>query len=123
VGFSYDVSTNRGTVRLLINDVDETKPIFDDTEIDRFLALEDDNVRLAAAKALETIAANEVYVQKVLRLLDRQTDGAKVAAELRANAQTLRDEVDDDTDFDIAPQVHSHFAARDLLTKQALDGE
>jgi hypothetical protein len=47
-------------------------------------------VRLGAAVALEAIAGNEVMVSKVIRTLDLQTDGAKVSAELRALATSLR---------------------------------
>jgi hypothetical protein len=52
-----------------------------------------EDVRLAAAQALDTIATNEALVQKVLRTQDLQTDGAKLSAELRARAAGLRAQV------------------------------
>lgn len=76
--------------RLLINDVSETNPVFNDTEILAFLALNADAVRLAAAQALDTIAGNEVLCSKVIKDHDVTVDGAKVAAELRAQAANLR---------------------------------
>lgn len=87
-----DPTTAVGMVRLLISDVDDAVPVFTDVEIAGFLTLEGDNTRLAAAQALDTIASNEVMVSKVIRTQDLQTDGAKVAAELRARAKGLRDQ-------------------------------
>lgn len=88
--FSYDLSANVGKVRLLIADARDEGHIFEDEEIAAFLALNIDSVRLAAADALETMASNESMVQKKVRLLDVQTDGPAVAADLRKAAATLR---------------------------------
>lgn len=96
MSFTYDVTTERGKVRLLITDVQAATSIFADAEIDAFLALEGGVVKRAAARALATIAANEVLVQKRIRLLDLQTDGPAEAAELRALAKQLRDEAADE---------------------------
>jgi hypothetical protein len=89
--FSYDTATAVGGIRLLTSDTNADRPIFTDTEISAFYTLGGGRVRLGAAVALETLAGNEVMVSKVIRTLDLQTDGAKVSAELRALAKTLRD--------------------------------
>jgi hypothetical protein len=129
VAFTYDLDTSRGRVRLLISDVDEdtdANQVFTDDEIDAFLDLEGDNVRLAAALALETIARNEVMVSKVMRVLDLQTDGASVARELRFQAKELRDQaaelVDADAGlgFDTADLVVDQFTWRDRIWNEAL---
>ncbi len=90
MSFTYDISTTSGLVRRRINDVDETSPIFNDAEISAFLAVEGDDWRKGAALCLETIASSEALIQKVIRTLDLQTDGAKLGAELRAQAAGLR---------------------------------
>lgn len=90
--FTYDPSTPVGSIRLMISDVDGNNPVFKDTEIQRFYTLAASNIWLAAAQALDTIAANEVMISKVIRTLDLQVDGSKVAAELRANAATMREQ-------------------------------
>lgn len=88
-------------VRLLIADLDETRQVLTDDHIGGFLALngipnpevEDAalwGVRRAAADALDAIAVSENLVGKVIRTQDLSTDGAKVAAELRAQAANLR---------------------------------
>ena len=50
---TYDITTDRGKVRLTIGDTSTTACIFSDAEIDVFLALNSNNINLAAADALE----------------------------------------------------------------------
>jgi hypothetical protein len=81
-------------VRLLIGDTDLEEPgnhIFQDEEIDAFLAMEASVVKLAAAQALDTMASSEAMILKKIRILDLTTDGPAVAKELRERASTLRD--------------------------------
>lgn len=92
MAITTDPTTALGQVRLLISDTNAAAPVFDDNEITAFLTLEAQNVRMAAAQALDTIASNEVMVSKVIRTQDLQTDGSKVAAELRARATSLREQ-------------------------------
>lgn len=91
-----------GLVRLLVTDVDESSPLFTDAQINGLLSLVGGRVRLAAAEALDTIATSEVLVSKVIKTQDLQTDGSKVAAELRARAAQLR-ATDDQYDGDGNP--------------------
>lgn len=86
-----DVTTPLGQVRLLINDTTDS-PVFSDPEIAAFLLLEGQNVKLAAAQALDTIADDEALTSKVIRTQDLSTDGASVAEGLRQRAQQLRDD-------------------------------
>lgn len=90
-----DYTTNRGKVRLLVNDVDEASGlVFTNAEIDAFLSLEGANVKRAAAQAIDTIADNEALASKVIRAQDKSTDGAKVADALRKRAAALRAQAD-----------------------------
>lgn len=126
----YDLTTNTGKVRLLISDTDLDNLIFNDSEIAAFLALEGDNVRLAAAQALDTIASNEALVQKRIRLLDLSTDGPAVARSLRAHASELRRQVYDgltseeengsSTNFDIGEMVVNDFSYRRKIYNEML---
>lgn len=102
MAFTYDPTTDRGRVRLRISDVDTDNPVFTDEEIDTFLAAEPDDWRLAAALALDTIATNEALVLKIIRTLDLQTDGARLADSLGKQAAALRAQVDDTGAFAIA---------------------
>lgn len=82
-------TSDRDTVRLLISDV-ALDPLFTDGEIDRFLSLEGDDVRLAAATALLTIASNETLLLKMIETQGLKLDGPSVARALRENAKQLR---------------------------------
>lgn len=90
-----DYSTDLGKVRGLIPDTDETALILPDEQILMLLTLEG-GIKKATAQALETIASNEALVGKVIKTQDLTTDGAKVAAELRARAAELRRQADED---------------------------
>lgn len=115
---SYDPTTPAGKVRLLINDVAAPpNQVFGDDEIAAFLALEDNDVRYAAAQALDTIATNEALVLKVTKTMDLQTDGAKLADSLHRRAQALRAQADSDPDeafvvIEFADPVFGERAAR-----------
>lgn len=80
-------------VRLIIADVDPDRQVLTDDDVIGFLTLEGESVKLAAAAALEAIATSETLVGKVIRTQDLSTDGAKVAADLRAHAASLRAQV------------------------------
>lgn len=101
---AIDYTTPLGQVRLLIADVDETALLLTDAMVQAFLDMQAQDVRLAAAAALDAIASSEVLVSKKIRTQDLSTDGAAVAAELRAQASNLRAQVaDEDADgiFDV----------------------
>lgn len=85
-------------VRLLLNDVDPARRIFEDQDIEDFLTLESGHVKLAAAQAIDTNATNEVLASKVLRSQDWQTDGAKIADAMRGHADRLRQQHADSLD-------------------------
>lgn len=93
---AIDYTSDRGRVRLLISDINENSPVFTDPQIDAFLLLEGENVKLAAAQALDTIASDEALTLKVIKDRDLSTDGAAVAKSLREHAAALRRRAADD---------------------------
>lgn len=113
---------DRDTVRLLISDVggaDGSTFLFTDDEIDTFLTLRSD-VRLAAALALRTIAANEVQTLKAIQFFDLRTDGPSTAKSLAALADSLESQADADADFDIAEMGVDAFARLQLRSSWEL---
>ncbi|MFF0822405.1 hypothetical protein ACFYUR_18745 [Micromonospora haikouensis] len=94
---TLDPTDDIGMIRLLITDVNEAEPLFEDAQLDALLTREG-GVKRAAAAALEIIARSEVLISKVLSTQDLTTNGAAVAAELRASARTLREQADRDAD-------------------------
>lgn len=101
----YNIENDQGKVRLLISDIggaDGKSFLFEDNEIAAFLAMNDSNIRLAAAEALRAIAGNESQVSKRIKFLELSTDGPAVSKELRALAKSLEEKADDDVEPEIA---------------------
>ena len=121
---TIDLTTDVGKVRLLIPDRVETDFIYSDEELEAFLGLEGSSVKRAAALALETIASDQAYTLKAIKLLQLTTDGPKVATALMQRATKLREqaEVDEATEagggFDIAEWVLNPFTELERYTKQ-----
>jgi len=105
-----DYSTAVGQVRLLIPDTevledlaDPLKPfeyIFNDPQIQAFLGLYGNNIKRAAAAAKLVLATSEALISKVIKTDDLSTDGAKLGAELRAQADVLKKEADEEDSSD-----------------------
>lgn len=97
-----DYTTQIGQVRLLIPDTEQLEDakdpnidpeyIFSDAQIQAFLALSKNNIKRAAAAAKLALATSEALIGKVIKTYDFATDGAKLGAELRAQAKQLQDE-------------------------------
>lgn len=104
--FPPDYSTAIGQVRLLVPDVEQLENpadttadaeyIFSDAQIQAFLSLYGGNVKRAAAQAKLVLATSEALINKVIKTYDLSTDGAKLGAELRAQAEMLRQEAAED---------------------------
>jgi len=126
--FSYDLATDCGKVRLLIQDNVEAYEFFTDADIDAFLTLAADldgsSVMHASALALESWASNQLMVVKVIQLLDVQTDGAAVAREMRMRAGILREQAyttSTDAGFEIAEMALGHFSWVEQVTNEAIE--
>ena len=99
--YPADFTTALGQVRLLIGDTDPlsvsgstgTYRYFSDDEITGFLALTGGEPRLAAARALETIASSQALMLKSWSTDDLTVRGEAIAESLRKLAKQLRDEV------------------------------
>lgn len=109
---TYDVTTDVGKVRLLLNDI-ATPWVFTDADVQAFLDLEGGSVKRAAAQAIDSQATNEALASKVIRDADgKSTDGAKLADAMRRHAAALRAQADVEDDaadsyFDLVPGVDS----------------
>lgn len=86
---TIDYTSSIGQVRLLIPDIRATQ-LFTDDQITAFLSLESSRVKRAAALALETMASDEVLIQKALSIGDLTTNGPSVSAALLTRCKELR---------------------------------
>jgi hypothetical protein len=108
--FPPDYATGIGQVRLLIPDTeqlldpsgthDHGEYIFSDAQIQAFLSLYGNSVKRAAAQAKLVLATSETLISKVIRTDDLQTDGAKLGAELRAQAKELQEQAEREELYD-----------------------
>jgi hypothetical protein len=106
--FTYIPGTPTGTVRLLCTDRDPDNEIFSDEEIAVFLDLNEQDVRLAAADALDQIAASQALILKYIEVNGLRTNGQAVANALHQQAESLRaraaaEAAEDDEYIDIIP--------------------
>lgn len=115
-------------VKLLIPDRDLDNELFGHREIEAFLSLEHDNVKRAAALALETIASDQVLMLKMVKTQDMSLDGPAVGKALLTRATILRVQADTDEAaesggaFDWAETVYDDFTRRERLEAEVLRG-
>ena len=126
VGFTLDETTDIGTVRMIIQDIDVEQAMFSDAGITKLLSMNGEDVRLAAAAGLDIMASSQAMILKVIRTLDLSTDGASVARALREHAAQLREDAEKADGgeegglFDYAELVTNAFTARERLRNQVL---
>ena len=125
MAFTYDTTTDRGYVRLLLGDTDSGNAIFDDAETDAFLDNNASAPLLAAAAGADAIASSEKIILKVITIMDLKTDGATLAREWRMQAKEWRTIYADSVgaegdDFDWAEMVIDPFSARERIATEAL---
>lgn len=104
-----DFTTDVGKVRVLLGDTDPgnvssgegTYMYFSDDEIGAFLTMYGDNVKLAAARCLETIASSQALLLKSWSTDDLAVNGDRIAESLRKLAAQLREEalVDESNEY------------------------
>lgn len=126
VDFTYNLETPVGQVRLRIKDKDGKNPIFTDQELTYFLTAEGDNVALAAALALETMAADPLLLSKRIRLPDYEVDQSTAGKGLLDVAKAIRQRVAEEADegaLDIAEWVVDDFTYRQRLQNEVLRGQ
>jgi hypothetical protein len=95
-----DFDTDVGKVRVLLGDTEAENVqsgigeymYFGDAEIGAFLDMYGDNVKLAAARAIEVIAGSQALLLKSWQSDDLAVNGDKIAESLRKIAAQLREE-------------------------------
>ena len=87
---TYDITTNRGKVRLIIGDTSTTACIFSDAEIDIFLSMNSGNINLAAADALAAWMAKYTLLPEAEKIGDYSYTN-KVIEKMNKLMKELRD--------------------------------
>lgn len=110
-----DYTSSVGQVRVLIPDLrkledlrdlrNEPRYLFTDDEILAFLAINNDNVKLAAADACDAIGMDKSLQLLVLKTDDKQTDGAKLLSAIVGRARQLRAQAREDEENNLCFDV------------------
>lgn len=110
-----DYTSPIGQVRVLIPDLrkledlrdlrNEPRYLFTDDEILAFLAVNDGNVKRAAADACDAIGMDKALQLLVLKTDDKQTDGAKLLDAIVKRARMLREQAKEDDENNLSFDV------------------
>ena len=110
-----DYTSPIGQVRVLIPDLrkledlrdlrNEPRYLFTDDEILAFLAVNNGNMKRAAADACDAIGMDKALQLLVLKTDDKQTDGAKLLDAIVKRAKTLREQAKEDDENNLSFDV------------------
>lgn len=110
-----DYTSPVGQVRVLIPDLrkledlrdlrNEPRYLFTDDEILAFLAVNNGNVKRAAADACDAIGMDKALQLLVLKTDDKQTDGAKLLDAIVKRARMLREQAREDDENNLSFDV------------------
>lgn len=110
-----DYTSPIGQVRVLIPDLrkledlrdlrNEPRYLFTDDEILAFLAVNNGNVKRAAADACDAVGMDKALQLLVLKTDDKQTDGAKLLDAIVKRAKTLREQAKEDDENNLSFDV------------------
>lgn len=110
-----DYTSPIGQVRVLVPDLrkledlrdlrNEPRYLFTDDEILAFLAINNGNVKRAAADACDAIGMDKALQLLVLKTDDKQTDGAKLLDAIVKRAKTLREQAKEDDENNLSFDV------------------
>ena len=110
-----DYTSPIGQVRVLIPDLrkledlrdlrNEPRYLFTNDEILAFLAINNGNVKRAAADACDAIGMDKALQLLVLKTDDKQTDGAKLLDAIVKRAKTLREQAKEDDENNLSFDV------------------
>jgi hypothetical protein len=95
-------------MRMLIRDRNAAAPVFQDEELQAYLAVENNIIKLAAANAMDDIASDNALLGSY-KTGDKSVNGPAVAVDLRDRAKELRRQVNEDFStgsFDIVATDH-----------------
>ena len=126
---TYDITTDRGKVRLKISDIDLTTVVgdragwtvlFNDDEIDAFIAEASSDLNIAAYLALLSVATSRALLAKIKKLGDYEEDLTKLAQQIRLAAEAYKTASTESVEFDIAEQTNTVFNLRDIVLRDML---
>jgi hypothetical protein len=124
MGYTYDLDTDVGTVRLLVQDNDlskvtgalETRSVaFSDEEIAKFIALAGPDLRMAAAATLRAWATNKQLIVVSRHFKSGSVDYGAIRADMLAAAKAYEEQAISAPADAIAEQAWTEFNAERIV--------
>lgn len=121
MAFTYDPTTDRGKVRLLVRDSSEATAVFSDAEIDAFLSMAGSDIYLAASYGCQARAAQDATTGGVR--LGAYADSAGKSSEWSGLADKYAKEAFRRSGGHIVELQHDQFSYEQLEENKSLRGE
>ncbi len=114
MSFSYDLTTEIGKLRLLLQDIDATNPIFSDEELGVFLSFGEHDLYLSASEAWLALAGNYAKLAKRKSISKYSHDLSQIANECREQATYYKEKAELAPADDFAAVTLSDFQRREM---------
>lgn len=123
MSYTYNLSTNIGKVRNLIDDTTEATALLSDEEITSFLSMRSNDLYQTAAICLIRIAASKSLLAKKKKAGNYSEDLTAIAKNFRETAKMYNEMALDIPADAQAEEVTTDFSYRSLLQHKALRNE
>lgn len=110
-GATYDITTDIGKVRLLVQDSDISDPLFTDAEIDVFLSMYYNDVFMVSSLLLRQIAVSKAMLEKKIKAGNYSEDNttlAKRLLEISDKYQHMSESIPADATAEMIPNVFQY---------------
>lgn len=123
MSFTYDLTTNIGKVRNLINDTTQIGALLTDEEITAILSLHSSDLFMAAHTCLMRIAASKALLAKKKSAGNYSEDLTAIARECREVAAVYKEMAQSMPADAVAEQFLTDFNYNEILNKKVLRNE
>jgi len=121
MAFTYDVSTRRGKVRLLIADTQADEHDFEDEEVDAALSMQSNSIKKSASFLLMALANDRARLSVSYKRGSVDEDLTQIAMRLRLQAQQLYKEGEDEGSGPLIAVVNPSVDAFQKTKNELLD--
>jgi len=123
MSFTFNTSTNIGKVRSLIRDTVEATAILSDEDINVSLSITDNDILLAAAMSLRSIAINKALLEKSIKAGNYWEDNkgiSKALLSLAEKYESMAENIPADAQAEV---FATDFNYNEILYNKSLRGE
>lgn len=123
MAFTFDITTNLGKLRFLIGDMVDSGHVFEDSTLNGALSMESNDLYMAAADCLRSLAANKALVAKRKSAGNYSEDLTAIARECRETADDYEARAKSTPAEAQAEQIQNDINYNQILQGKAFRGE